>query len=128
MFVTAWARYKTIRAAQSVYDRFVYADTDSIHILGTDVPDGLDVDDVRLGAWKHESTFYMSKFLRAKCYVEYEVGSDSPTVHVAGMPSNVHSEVDIDNFQVGATYFGKLYTTRVRGGIVLVKGDMQIRE
>lgn len=128
VFVTAWARYKTIRAAQSVYDRFVYADTDSIHLLETEVPDGLDVDDVRLGAWKHESTFHKAKFLRAKCYVEYEDGSDSPTVHVAGMPSNVHSEVDIDNFQVGATYFGKLYTTRVRGGIVLVPGDMQIRE
>ena len=128
VFVTAWARYKTIRAAQSVYDRFVYADTDSIHLLGTDVPDGLDVDDVRLGAWKHESTFHKAKFLRAKCYVEYEVGSDAPTVHVAGMPSNVHSEVNIDNFRVGAEYFGKLYTHRVRGGIVLVPGDMQIRE
>ena len=128
VFVTAWARYKTIRAAQSVYDRFVYADTDSIHLLGTDVPDGLDVDDVRLGAWKHESTFHKAKFLRAKCYVEYEIGSDTPTVHVAGMPSNVHSEVNIDNFRVGAEYFGKLYTHRVRGGIVLVKGDMQIRE
>ncbi|WP_400250150.1 DNA polymerase [Methanomethylophilus alvi] len=128
VFVTAWARYKTIRAAQSVYDRFVYADTDSIHLLGTEVPDGLDVDDVRLGAWKHESTFHKAKFLRAKCYVEYEIDSDKPTVHVAGMPSNVHSEVNIDNFQVGAEYFGKLYTHRVRGGIVLVPGDMQIRE
>lgn len=128
VFVTAWARYKTIRAAQSVYDRFVYADTDSIHLLGTDVPDGLDVDDVRLGAWKHESTFHKAKFLRAKCYIEYEEGSDRPTVHVAGMPSNVHSRVNIDNFQVGAEYFGKLYTHRVRGGIVLVPGDMQIRE
>lgn len=128
VFVTAWARYKTIRAAQSVYDRFVYADTDSIHLLGTDVPDGLDVDDVRLGAWKHESTFYKAKFLRAKCYIEYEEGELRPTVHVAGMPSNIHSGVNIDNFQVGAEYFGKLYTHRVRGGIVLVPGDMQIRE
>ena len=128
VFVTAWARYKTIRAAQSVYHRFVYADTDSIHILGTEVPDGLDVDGVRLGAWKHESTFYMSKFLRAKCYIEYEVGSDTPTVHVAGMPSNVHFKVNINNFQPGATYSGKLYTNRVRGGIVLTPGYMEIRE
>ena len=127
VFVTAWARFKTIMSAQSVYDRFVYADTDSIHLIGTDVPEGLDVDDVRLGAWKHESTFYQAKFLRAKCYLEYEVGSSDPTVHVAGMPSACHEHVDIDNFCEGATYFGKLYTNRVKGGIVLVPGDMQIR-
>lgn len=128
VFVTAWARFKTITTAQSVYDRFVYADTDSIHLLGTDVPGCVDVDDVRLGAWKHESTFSEAKFLRAKCYMEQEVGKGRPTVHVAGMPSNVHSEVSIDNFEVGASYFGKLYTTRVPGGIVLVPGDMTIRE
>lgn len=88
VFITAWARYKTITTAQSVYDRFIYADTDSVHLIGTDIPDCIDVDAVRLGAWKHESTFYQAKFLRAKCYMEYEEGSDTPTVHVAGMPSS----------------------------------------
>lgn len=128
VFVTAWARFKTITSAQSVYDRFVYADTDSIHLVGTDVPDSIEVDDVKLGAWKHESTFYQAKFLRAKCYLEYEVGSDSPTVHVAGMPSVCHVGVDIDNFEFGAEYDGKLYTHRVPGGIVLKPDKMQIRE
>lgn len=125
VFVTAWARYKTITTAQSVYDRFCYADTDSIHLVGTEVPDCIDVDDVRLGAWKHESTFTDAKFLRAKCYAE-EIG-DGLTVHVSGMPSNVRGQVTLDNFELGATYHGKLYTTRVHGGIVLVPGDMEIR-
>lgn len=31
-FVTAWARHKTITSAQQVYDHFVYADTDSLHL------------------------------------------------------------------------------------------------
>ena len=127
VFVTAWARYKTITTAQTVYDRFVYADTDSIHLVGTEVPDCIDVDSVRLGAWKHESTFWQAKFLRPKCYMEYEIGEDSPTVHVAGMPSRCHEQVTIDNFKIGAEYGGKLYTKRVKGGIVLVEGDMQIR-
>ena len=128
VFVTAWARRKTVLAAQSVYERFAYADTDSIHLVGTDVPDGLDVDDVRLGAWKHESTFDRAKFLRAKCYVEHEVGKGGLTVHVAGMPRSCHKEVTIENFDFGATYYGKLYTRRVRGGIVLEPDVMQIRE
>lgn len=126
VFVTAHARYKTISSAQSVYDRFIYADTDSLHLLGTDIPEQLDVDPVRLGAWKHESTFTSAKFLRPKCYTE-EINGKLST-HVAGMPYNVHSQVTLDNLDYGATYDGKLYQKRVPGGIVLVPGSMQIRE
>lgn len=128
VFVTAWARKKTITAAQSVYDRFIYADTDSIHLVGTELPDCIEIDDVKLGAWKHESTFWQAKFLRAKCYMEYEEGKEKPTVHVAGMPLSCHEHVDIDNFEFGAEYDGKLYTHRVHGGIVLKEDKMQIRE
>lgn len=128
VFVTSWARYKTITSAQKVYDRFIYADTDSMHLIGTEIPISIEVDDVKLGAWKHESTFYQAKFLRAKCYIEYEVGKDKPTVHVAGMPSYCHDQVNIDNFKFGAEYDGKLYTKRVEGGIVLVPDKIQIRE
>lgn len=127
VFITAYARYKTITSAQSVYARFVYADTDSLHLVGRDMPESLDVDPVELGKWKHESTFDQAKFLRAKCYVEHEVGADSLTVHVAGMPSKCHGQVTVDNFDFGARYGGKLYTKRVKGGIVLVEGDMEIR-
>lgn len=79
IFITAWARYTTISAAQKVHmeslmktgkSRFCYADTDSIHITGTEIPDGLDVDPYRLGAWKCESRFAHAKFLQAKRYVE----------------------------------------------------------
>ena len=125
VFVTAYARFKTITSAQSVYDRFLYADTDSLHLLGTDIPANLDVDPFRLGAWKHESTFTRAKFLHAKCYIEEIDGKLS--THVAGMPYNVHSQVTFDNFDLGAVYHGKLYQHRVDGGIVLIAGDMQIR-
>lgn len=72
IFVTAWARDKTIRTAQAVYDRILYCDTDSIHISGTTVPKEIEhlIDPVKLGYWKHESTFGRGKFLRAKTYIE----------------------------------------------------------
>lgn len=126
VFVTSWARYKTISSAQAVYDRFLYADTDSLHLLGTDIPEGLDVDPVKLGAWKHESTFEQAKFLGAKCYAEQEAGKPL-TVHVSGMPMNVHEQVTLENFKFGAVYTNKLYTHRVPGGIVLEPGEMEIR-
>ena len=125
VFITAYARYKTITSAQKVYDRFVYADTDSLHLIGTDVPDCIDVDPVRLGAWKHESTFTRAKFLRAKTYME-EIDGEL-VVHVAGMPAKLHDQVTFENFDLGAKYYGKLYQKRVKGGIVLVEGEMEIR-
>lgn len=70
MFVTAWARNKTIRSAQTVIDRFCYADTDSLHLIGTEIPEGLEIDKYKLGAWDHEGTFKRAKYLHAKCYLE----------------------------------------------------------
>lgn len=128
IFITSWARYKTITSAQSVYDRFVYADTDSLHLVGTDIPENLDVDPVRLGAWKHESTFDHGKFLRAKTYVEHEVGADHLTVRVAGLPYRCHEYVTLDNFEFGAKYKGNLTHMRVPGGIVLVDSEKEIRK
>ena len=126
VFVTSHARYKTITSAQRVYDRFVYADTDSLHLVGDEIPSGLVIDDYKLGAWKLESRFTRAKFLGAKCYCEEIDGSLKVTV--AGMPRNVHSQVTLDNFHTGAVYQGKLYQKHVPGGIVLVPGEMEIRE
>lgn len=71
-FITAYARDTTIRSAQSVYDRFIYADTDSLHLEGTDIPSEIEIDDTKLGVWKHESSFDMARFVRQKTYMERE--------------------------------------------------------
>lgn len=116
-FITAWARYKTISSAQKVYDRFVYADTDSLHLIGTDIPDMLEVDPVKLGAWKHESTFTRARFIRQKSYIEEIDGELNITC--AGMPDRCYQYVTWDNFHTGVSYDGKLGMTHVNGGIVL---------
>ena len=124
-FITAWARYKTITTAQACGDRFIYSDTDSVKVLGTD-PIDIDVDPVRLGAWKDEGHFTRFKALRAKTYMaEYPSGIE---VHVAGLPSRCHSQVTFENFELGAVYHGKLYQKRVEGGIVLVEDDFRIKD
>ena len=124
-FVTAWARDKTIRAAQSVYDRFLYADTDSLHLLGTEIPPELDIDDVRLGAWAHESSFDRAKYIRAKTYIEERDGK--LTVTCAGMPKVLHKLVTFDNFKPGAIYGGKLLPKNVPGGVVLSETTFKIQ-
>lgn len=148
-FITAIARNKTIRSAQSVYDRYLYSDTDSIHISGTDIPDCLEVDDYKLGAWKCESKFERARFIRQKCYIEDEIITEEEynskmlefpylcrktengyrfmKVTVAGLPAGGYKYVTWDNFRGGAKYDGKLQPKRVAGGTVLNPTTYEIK-
>lgn len=149
-FITAGARYKTISAAQSVYDRFVYADTDSLHLIGTVLPQTLDIDPVKLGAWKHESTFRRAKFLRQKSYIEDTLMEEKEILKLlnkhpeweclvnwetmsmlkitcAGMPQACYKNVTWENFKVCSEFEGKLRQLHVEGGIVLADTPFTIK-
>lgn len=129
-FVTAYARRITITAAQQHFDRFLYADTDSLHLLGWDIPSGLDIDPVKLGAWKLEGKFNRAKYLRAKCYIENMVSDDGTEflqVACAGLPHSCHNQVNFDNFEPGLTISGKLQQKRVKGGVILKEVDFSIK-
>ena len=125
-FCTSWARSITIRAAQRNYDNFIYADTDSIHLIGD--ADGIDVDDNALGAWKLEGKFYGGKYLRAKTYLHFDEDHHVEDVKCAGMPDNIKAKVTIDNFRIGGLFDGKLMQRRVPGGVVLVDSTFEIKE
>lgn len=119
-FVTAWGRYTTITTAQKCFDNIIYCDTDSIHLTGTEVPKAIEhlVDPIKLGYWKHESTFQRAKFIRQKTYVE-EIDGEL-NVKCAGMPDRIKELVTFDNFEVGFSSYGKLLPKRTQGGVVLV--------
>jgi hypothetical protein len=149
VFITSWARYTTITAAQLCYDRIIYVDTDSLHLTGTTIPDTIRdiVDSDKLGYWKHEGTFKRAKFIRQKTYVEDYYGKwiekdgekkkvmcspeEATTtifeVKCAGMPDKVKDRVTFENFEVGFTSFGKLLPKHVDGGLVLVDTEFTIK-
>ena len=116
-FITAYAREKTIRSAQANYDRFIYADTDSLKLIGYEEPEGLEVHPTHLGAWKDEGDFSDSMWIRAKTYMLTVDGKEKVTC--AGMPDNVKGQVTYDNFKPGSTFSGKLMPRRYPGGIIL---------
>lgn len=132
-FITAYARAVTIRAAQANYERFVYCDTDSIHILGTGDPIGVDVDPKALGAWKFEYSFSEARFIRAKTYIEHMHPEHWKTetlvdgtewvrqfeTHIAGLPAKPTRQLTLDNMVPGMKLKDKLTPKRVPGGIVL---------
>ena len=126
LFCTAYAREKTVRTAQKIYDRFIYADTDSLHITGTEIPKAIenDVHPTHLGAWKLESTFKRARFLKAKTYIE---DNEELEVKCAGMPPNIKEYVTWENFKVGFTQNGKLVPVNVKGGVVLEERPFTIK-
>ena len=153
-FTTAWARDKMIRSAQACFDRFLYCDTDSLHVLGLDVPD-IDIHESELGYWKCEGIFSKAKYLRPKTYLEtfcqidgnhitepidYEKSTSYDTeVKCCGMPDNMKRLVNYDNFKLGQLYnntmratddtenYAKLMPKTVKGGVVLVDRDFHIK-
>lgn len=132
-FVCAWARNKTIRSAQAVEESFVYADTDSIHVLG-DNHGAIDIDPVRLGAWKNEGNFEIGRYIRAKTYIHgcYD-SSGNPCVvdngiTCAGMPNAVKQKCRWDDFNIGSEFPGKIAQKQVPGGVILEETTFRINE
>lgn len=149
VFITAYARDITIRAAQANYDSFAYADTDSLHLLQDDIShlDGkdskeitgedlgidIDVHPSKLGAWKFEYSFNASFYIRPKAYLERkshdnvhneECKPDCQIQHhyenrIAGLPIAVSETLTFDDLVPGKILHGKLNPKSVPGGVVL---------
>lgn len=118
VFITAYARQITIGAAMANYDRFAYADTDSIHLSGTNEPEGVTVDPSELGAWKQEGAFTEGVYVRAKQYSErFDDGSVS--THIAGLPKSLASQITPEDLLTDHTWHGKLLPMKVPGGTIL---------
>lgn len=117
VFVTSIARDRVIRAAIACRDRFLYADTDSLHVEGDRPVEGLDVDDNRLGAWAHEASFAYGVYNRAKQYGEVIDGEH--VIHMAGAPEKILKDVMVDDMLGDMVLDGKLVPRIVKGGQLL---------
>lgn len=145
-FITSYGRDKALRSAQKNYDRFIYMDTDSLHLAGTELPDNLDIDSTKLGWWDLEKVWIRGYFIRAKTYIEeesvsretmesmvqeekaepwqfYEVDGDLRILNItcAGMPKNCYRHVTYENFRPTNCFDGKLMPVMSKNGIILVK-------
>ena len=136
-FITAYARDKTIRTSQAIKtyslekygkDLYCYSDTDSIHTLLPieELEKFCEIDDVKLGAWKHESHFTRAKFIRQKTYLE-EINNEI-NITCAGLPQRCYDQVTWDNFKEGLKVDGKLAFKHVKGGVNLVETEFTIKD
>lgn len=128
-FVTAYARQHTICAAQQNFGRFIYADTDSLHLMGHDMPEHVEIHDSKLGAWKIEYCAVRSRYLKPKRYmveISPQPGISKISVTCAGMPDNIKKQVNWSNFVIGQHFNGKLVHSIVPGGAVLIPTSFKL--
>ena len=95
-FITAYARDVLINAVNSVFDRFLYCDTDSIHILGNEIPD-IPIHDTKLGYWKLEGRFVDAKYIGAKRYaelIEDDKGNKHWDIKCCGVSTDIIAQMD----------------------------------
>lgn len=154
-FITSWARYTTITAGQKHYDRCIYFDTDSLHLIGSDMPD-LDISDTKLGAWKLEFISHKSLYLRQKAYMTEGYDPYDPDKKVktkitcAGLPKvatldytmgdnnekipkirqnkdGTYNYADFENFAYNSEFKGALKPCQVKDGCILKPINWKIK-
>ena len=136
-FVTSYARRNIIQTANKIGKRFIYADTDSVHIEGLEIPD-IDIDENKLGYYKLEYKFVKARYIKGKTYLEEE---ENGKIHktICGCPDRTKEIIGFSNFntmftlteQNGLEYYnkyGKLVPKRVKGGVILKPTEFSIKE
>ena len=162
--ITSYARNFTIRHAQENFDRFIYADTDSIHCLGS-VDDLVDIQihPTNYACWKIEAEWDRAIFVRQKTYIEHVIKEDQKSIErpysnikCAGMPKTckrllqisfgeieisddekkemyedeqhfISIKRDYPDFDVGLCVPSKLKPKSIRGGVLLVRENFELR-
>jgi len=129
LFVTSIARHFIISNAQANYPNFLYADTDSLHLLHSDALE-LDIDPNEFGKWAFEGRADKAKYLRSKLYMERIITEDGYHIDVkgAGMTPEIKKQVTFENFQIGAEFTGKRATKQIKGGTHIFDTTFKIKE
>lgn len=137
--ITSYARNYTIRLAIANYNRFLYSDTDSVHLLGVEKPVMLKEHPTKLCCWKQESVFDMAYYVRQKTYVEHIIVSNGKQVSpyndikASGMSKHAKEKFEelgytIDQLDIGLMLpEANLKAKRIQGGVLLKETDFRIR-
>lgn len=131
VFTTAWSRYEIITAILNNIDRFVYCDTDSLYLLGHDIPDNIKIHDSLYGFFKVEHIIERARFLGAKRYIYYARTPKSSDykweVACCGASEEVKNKMCWDNFKPNTVFEGKLTMKTIQGGKHLVETTYKLK-
>lgn len=120
MFINAYGRARMARAIGLAGDRFLYCDTDSLHVVGDYPIDGLDIHDSRFGAWKLEHRFTEAFYNRPRQYgmrVLEDSGCIRDSIHFAGVPNGLLTRLALDDLTHSNRFEGYVKRMTRNGGL-----------
>lgn len=138
--ITSYAMNFTIEHAIANYERFCYADTDSIHLIGHEKPNKIVEHPTDMCAWKNELSFDIAYYERQKTYVERAIRKDGEQcepeliIKAAGMSKEakqlfIEGGYEISDLTIGLELENSnLKAKRIRGGILLQKSPFKLRK
>lgn len=131
-FITAYGRQKVISIANQNSDRFIYCDTDSIHLIGRDICKGIEIDKKALGKWDDEFYFTKGRYIKQKTYML--LSDDNVKLCCAGMSDDCkdiikkHKEEYFKKFTPGLTIEkANLKSHQIKGGVTLIPEDFTLK-
>lgn len=122
-FITSYAKCYLVNAINYNFGTFLYCDTDSLHLYGTEQAKGIEVDSKKYGAWDNEMDFDDFKYLSPKRYAERDINTKEWTIKCCGLTDKIMKKVDdISMFDV-CEYDGKTLKKLIKENKVFKKDD-----
>lgn len=126
-FITAYSRELLITNILKNFDRFVYCDTDSLYLLGHELPD-VPIHPTLYGYFKIEHIIDKAKFLGCKRYIYHTTKDsedpDKTIVKCCGAPDGITNQMTFENFVpydgINGVFEGKITAKIVCGGKHLI--------
>lgn len=133
IFVTSYGRYQIISNIKKVWDKFIYCDTDSIHL--TEETDKIPIDQKKLGYFKLEAQG-IGRYIKQKTYLinlDKKYWEEEEDGHIkkqklvcAGLNKILLPDyIDIKDFKVGIK-LDKIVARKICGGVALTKTEHEI--
>lgn len=120
-FITSYAKCYLVNAINYNFDTFLYCDTDSLHLYGTEQAKGIEVDPKKYGAWDNEMDFDDFKYLSPKRYAERDINTKEWTIKCCGLTDKIMKKVDdISMFDI-CEYDGRTIRKMIDEGRVYKK-------
>lgn len=138
--ITSYALNFTVRAAMANYQRFCYADTDSIHLEGVEDAEGIVEHESEFCCWKQEGKFDRAYYEGQKRYIENMVEDNhkpiTPKLEIkcAGMSKAAKDKFVSEGYDISELNEhlelenANLKATRIKGGILLRRTSFKIRK
>lgn len=94
-FITSWAKQYLVQAINNNYERFMYCDTDSLHLYGSlEEVKGVEIGKKIYGLWDNEMCFEDFKYLGSKRYAEKNSVTHKWEIKCCGLTDEIMKKLD----------------------------------